>query len=193
MFPQVHLSASSQLQTRSWLDAPLNDWNSEAAIPKAPLNTSSAQDWERCSSSIRRPSGGMEQAIAAQGWKLFEKPRVFDKLRVLQAASSMDGGCRPMGYQGFVFEGRRFMGTVAPATMDSRSDGALEAVVFPMADHITIDVRGYMLMAYFNRYKPGDPVCCPTSITVVSYVLTAQPSTRHLLAKTAVATANVSH
>ena len=178
-----------QPRTASWLDLPMGDWNNAStAIPAAPASVTSDQEWDRCPDWVRRPSGAMEQGLAAQGWRPFGQKREFEKLRVIQAMSSLDGMCRPMNYQAFLFQGRRFVGTIAPSPMDSRTDGALDAVAFPAANHIKIDVHGYVLTAYFRRYKAADAACCPSAMTTVNYVLVGPSSASHLVARTATTT-----
>ena len=67
--------------------------------------------------------------------------------------------CRPVNLQQFVFVGGVFAGTLAPAPMVPRSDGALTDAGISAADR---------LFAFFDRYGPDDPLCCPSEETAVS-------------------------
>jgi hypothetical protein len=60
-----------------------------------------------------------------------------------------------MAFNGFVFAGGRFAGTLAPTPMASRFDGALTGAP-------TLAPGGASLTATFLRYAPDDPLCCPS-------------------------------
>jgi len=75
-----------------------------------------------------------------------------------------DGMCRPLGYQVFVFVEGQFAGTLSPAPMDSRTDGALENIVWTASADGTVE-----LSALFNRSSEGDPLCCPSRTSFVHY------------------------
>ena len=74
--------------------------------------------------------------------------------------SGVDGMCRPLGFQGFVFSGGRFAGTLAPRPMDSRSDGAAQAPELWSAGTLSVT---------FSRYTGRDPLCCPSRVSTVQY------------------------
>jgi hypothetical protein len=74
--------------------------------------------------------------------------------------SGVDGMCRPMGYQDFVFVDGKFAGTLSPRPMDSRTDGASQRIVLQNSDRIIV---------VFNRYKDTDPLCCPSQLSRVVY------------------------
>ena len=183
LFVLFSIAASACAQTASWLDQPLTDWNATlTSIPAAPAGSNKSEDWEFCDGNIRKPSGANDEAVMAQGWRLFGQPRKFEKLSVIQAMTGVDHTCRPLGYQAFMFQGNRFVGTLAPAPMNARTDGALDMMIFPGASHITIDAHGYVLQAYFQRYAKEDAACCPTRVTRASYVLAGPPKQPHLAA-----------
>jgi hypothetical protein len=67
--------------------------------------------------------------------------------------------CRPVSYNAFVFVGNKFAGTLSPAPMMSRTDGASGPVqVEPPAINVE-----------FSRYTSADPLCCPSSRMTVRY------------------------
>jgi hypothetical protein len=68
--------------------------------------------------------------------------------------------CRPLGYNVFVFVDGQFAGTIAPDSMDSRTDGSGDVRFFATRDSIT---------AEFQRYTPTDPLCCPSVTNTVFY------------------------
>ncbi len=47
----------------------------------------------------------------------------FGDGEVVLGRSGVDGMCRPLGYQGFVFVGGRFAGTLAPPTRSAARRG----------------------------------------------------------------------
>jgi putative salt-induced outer membrane protein YdiY len=70
--------------------------------------------------------------------------------------------CRPLGYQFFLFVGDDFAGTLSPAPMDSRTDGALSDLAWLDAKSAT---------ATFSRYAEADPLCCPSRESVIVYAV----------------------
>jgi hypothetical protein len=88
------------------------------------------------------------RAIAADRWALTAhareqagKRRIGDETLVSGAAGT-DGMCRPEQFQEFLFVKGAFAGTISPAPMDSRSDGAV----------IRTNVGLDSTVAFFNRY-----------------------------------------
>ena len=69
-------------------------------------------------------AGGVQARRTDAGWTLYGPLQSFGDASLIVAGSDVDGMCRPLGYQGFVFVGDVLAGTIAPAPMDSRSDGA---------------------------------------------------------------------
>ena len=108
---------------------------------------------------MRRCRPGTKRAA---GWSLIGKARVAGATTVLLAEASVDGMCRPWDYQGFVFVKRHFAGTLSPALMDSRADGALSEVRLLSPTDIEVS---------FLRYVDADPLCCPSRLSTVRYVI----------------------
>jgi hypothetical protein len=155
----------------AWLDAGAPDpWNRAGiAVPRAPQGH--GNDDPRCRMGERPPESPEERELAARGWRLFRGYLGGFGLRVVWALSAYDGMCRPMGYQVFVFAGGAFAGTIAPDPMASRTDGAAVGVdLFGPAG----GNGGARIVATFNRYAPGDPLCCPSRTTTVQYRIDRQ-------------------
>jgi hypothetical protein len=148
-------------QEASWLDGNLASWNTPGmAIPAAPKPDVALDP--RCTERERPPETDEDKALAAAGWRLFIAYQAGWGVTLIPALSSYDGMCRPIGYQYFVFVDGVFAGTIAPRPMDSRTDGAADAVNLWYKDQLT---------AEFRRYKPDDPLCCPSSSTSVEYTI----------------------
>ena len=151
-----------------WLEAsPVVGWNQQgAAVPKPPSRDGESLKAGRCADQARPPEGPADAAITAAGWTLVGPLQVFGDTAVALGAVSADGMCRPLGLQGFVFVGSRFVGTLSPAPMDARTDGALQSVLATSRDRVT---------ATFAGYKPDDPLCCPSRVLRVSYLIKRSP------------------
>ncbi len=136
----------------AWLEEPVTRaWNRPgASIPVAPPG---AAIEPRCSGQVRPATSPEDRAIAKAGWALFGPYVRFAGTSVVSGMSGADGMCRPLGYQMFVFVEGRFAGTLSPAPMDSRADGAADAPGLYAADRVTVT---------FRRYAPADPLCCPS-------------------------------
>ena len=144
-----------------WLDKPLAGWNEAgASLPKAPEPKGDSPNDPRCTGPVRQPETPPERAVAAAGWSLFGKARVTGSTTVLLAEASVDGMCRPWDYQAFVFVSGRYAGTLSPALMDSRADGALSEVRLLSPTEIEVT---------FLRYVDADPLCCPSRLSTVRY------------------------
>jgi LppP/LprE lipoprotein len=143
-----------------WLEAstPVN-WNAPGSpVPAAP--PASADIDPRCAAQERPPESPEEEQVVAAGWRLFNAARVGWGLRVIDGLVDYDGMCRPNQFQGFVFADGQFAGTISPAPMDSRTDGAGRVQ----------DVRGGQeITAQYVRYTPADPLCCPSSMFFVQF------------------------
>ncbi len=120
----------------TWLDAPTpKAWNGPGMkIPRPPHFDPDPFLDKQCASQTRPPSTGADRTVAAAGWKLFGASQRFGTTEVLLGRSGVDGQCRPLGYQVFVFSGGLFAGTLAPRPMDSRSDGAAQLPQLVAAD-----------------------------------------------------------
>ncbi len=160
----VCLLTACSLAGQSWLDKAAYNWNRSGETVPRPRR-SGGNDPE-CKDTMRRPSTAEDRAVAASGWTLFGPQETFGTTLVLHALSGVDGMCRPLGYQAFVFVKGQFAGTMSPGVMDSRSDGAESAV------HVSTQTT---LMGEFQRYKNSDPLCCPSRTTRVMYkIVTVQ-------------------
>ena len=154
--------------TRSWLDRehPAG-WNQPgAAIPDAPPPTGESATTERCRRVMRAPTLAGDQSVVAKGWTLFGPGHVFGATEVVLAASSVDGMCRPLGFQGFVFVDGQLAGMISPRLMESRTDGAANVVHLRSSDLLDVE---------FARYAPKDPLCCPSRVTTVAYRVQLAP------------------
>lgn len=148
-----------------WLDAATpKNWNGGSAIPSAPKRPPSADlnPRGRCGAQIRLAQTPEDAAVNKAGWTLWGPYQRFDATSVVLGMQSVDGMCRPMEYQAFVFVNARFAGTIAPHAMDARTDGSFEIVRLFAANEISAD---------FARYHASDPLCCPYATTTVDYQL----------------------
>jgi hypothetical protein len=114
----------------------------------------------RCKETQRSGHSAEDKAITGAGWTLFGEEQQFDDVALVMALTSVDGMCRPQGYQGFVFVGGRLAGTVSPEPMNTRMDGSTGQI------HLTSTSR---LIIGFNRYMPDDARCCPSKRQIVTY------------------------
>jgi heat shock protein HslJ len=153
------ISQSPEKETpRAWFDRPLTNWNkAKASIPKSPVKTVIDN---QCREQVRPPITPIDQALNKAGWLLYGAVQTYGKTTVVSAMSAVDGMCRPMGYQDFVFVDGKFAGTLSPRPMDSRTDGASQRIVLQNSDRIIV---------VFNRYKDTDPLCCPSQLSRVIY------------------------
>jgi hypothetical protein len=150
----------------AWLDRPLEGWNragSALARPRAVPNPD--DDFKkRCELETRRDTAA-ERTLADAGWVPFlfaGRQLVRGDLEVIGGLSNSDGMCRPSGFNAFVFIAGVFAGTLSPQDMDSRLDASLNSVRIVGDDVIS---------AEFVRYRPEDPLCCPSSHVTVRYRL----------------------
>jgi heat shock protein HslJ len=162
--------------TRSWLDEPaLPSWNTPGrAIPAAP--TVQAAVNPRCQEGVRLPQVNEDDKVRERGWHLVGAFQGGWQVLVIRAAASFDGMCRPLQYQDFVFVRGTFAGTLAPAPMDSRADGALGRVSLQGPTRLT---------AEYARYATSDALCCPSRTTSVTFDLAPEgPAVRAVSAST---------
>jgi hypothetical protein len=147
-----------------WLDAPLKNWNQVGmTVPKAPTADADPVLVKRCHQDPRPPASAGDRALVAAGWWLVGPLQLYGDTALLLASADVDGMCRPMKMQGFVFVGDRLAGTLSPDLMDSRADGSVTQ--WRLYDATTI-------AAEFARYKDSDPLCCPSAKTGVMYSIT---------------------
>ena len=90
----------------------------------------------------------------------FDREILRDGVEIIGGMSAAHPSCDPGSFNLFVFVGGRFAGTLAPAVMTSRRDGAIGAVRITATDTVT---------AEFARYVSTDPDCCPSSHVRVTY------------------------
>ena len=145
-----------------WLDRPLRNWNSAGTmVPAAPPPVEPLKAViSRC--RLTPPGGNAARALNARGWipyQYFGKPLAQGDVQIVGGMTGADGMCRPRGYNVFVFVGGRFAGTLSPAPMTSRLDGASGDVRLALPQ---IDVE-------FARYVDTDPLCCPSSRVIVKF------------------------
>ena len=146
----------------TWLDLPsLPAWNKPGArIPPAPRTDPDPLLARQCGGEARAPQSDADRAVASAGWTLVGASQRFGETEVVLGRSGVDGMCRPLGYQAFVFVGGRFAGTLAPHPMDSRTDGAAQVPQLWSASAIAVP---------FSRYERTDPLCCPSRVSTVQY------------------------
>lgn len=146
----------------AWLDQPApSRWNQPGAkIPRAPRFEPDPFLAKQCATQARAPASNADRAVAAAGWKLVGASQAFGETEVILGRSGVDGMCRPLGFQAFVFVGGRFAGTLAPRPMDSRTDGAAQVPQLLSADALAVT---------FSRYAHSDPLCCPSRLSTVQY------------------------
>jgi uncharacterized lipoprotein YbaY len=159
--------STSTIQERlssSWLDRPLANWNANSSELPVPLVAVNKADIRfRCPDLVREPDRPSERELARAGWLLYGSAQSYGLARVITALSGVDGMCRPLGYQVFVFWDGRYAGTLSPAPMDSRTNGALTHYHLVSASRISAEIA---------RYKDADAACCPSRISYVSYEIT---------------------
>jgi hypothetical protein len=146
----------------AWLEnSPPANWNSPgAAVPTAPPPSGDVDP--RCGAQERTSESAEEDQVIGAGWRLFNAARVGWGLWIVDGLVDYDGMCRPNQFQGFVFADGQFAGTIAPAPMDSRTDGSGRL----------LDVRGPgTLTGQFVRYAASDPLCCPSAVFNVEYTV----------------------
>jgi hypothetical protein len=132
-----------------------------AAIPPAPASDPFLDaNIARCGRDERPPETPEDRAVSLAGWRLFGAYQAGWGVKLIEGLAGYDGMCRPLRYQQFVFVDGVFAGTIAPAPMDARTDGAASTVRLFAVGRI---------FASFVRYAQSDPLCCPSRITTVNY------------------------
>jgi LppP/LprE lipoprotein len=159
-------AAHAQAPEPTWLDRPLSNWNAPGrAVPRAvPNGETIAEITKRCVELqvLRNTSG--ERALADAGWlpfHMFDRQIVQRDVEIVGGLAGVDGMCRPVDFNVFVFVGGRLAGTLSPAEMSSRNDGSIGGAI-RLADDDTI-------AAEFARYAEPDPLCCPSTRVTVRY------------------------
>lgn len=159
----IFISALGVFAQTSWLDRPVTNWNQNTRlVPTAPRATGDAPTVARCAASVRNPESLSDRALTRAGWTLFGPAQTFGLVTVINGMASVDGMCRPNQYNTFVFISNRFIGTLSPTVMNSRTDGALSETRLNSQKDIS---------AEYVRYKSSDALCCPSQTSNVVYTI----------------------
>jgi hypothetical protein len=153
----------------SWLDSKtMHNWNKIAeAIPKAPPPVGDPATSGSCARTVRPPSTREDRALASAGWKLFRPYELYGATSLVAGMASVDGMCRPLQFNVFVFFKGQFAGTISPVLMNSRTDGGLQETYLTDSAH---------LMATFSRYSGSEQLCCPSRVSTVEYTINVSHS-----------------
>lgn len=74
--------------------------------------------------------------------------------------SGVDGMCRPLGYQAFVFVEGQLAGTLSPQPMNSRTDGDISRIFLTSSSSLWVE---------YKRYQESDALCCASGMSRVSF------------------------
>lgn len=165
--------AAAQTAASRWLDArTIANWNKPGmAIPRGPAS-SYAEDLAECEKrgaeeSAKSPPTPETRQVAAAGWLGAAVDKRAGETVIVFARNGVDGMCRPMDYQYFVFVKGRFAGTLSPRPMQSRTDGSGWLAEKPGPGRFTVE---------FARYRNDDPLCCPARTSTVTYEVREGPA-----------------
>jgi hypothetical protein len=154
----------------AWFDGTSLRWNAGARLPLA--EPKQQLDRVRCKQEIRSADSEEERLVEGAGWMLVGPVQRLGETVLVMGTDGFDGMCRYSGLQVFAFSDGAFVGTLAPRSMVSRTDGSL------------IDARltdDGAIVAGFARYSPKDPLCCPSRYASVSYRLERQGASPFLV------------
>ncbi|MDQ3636175.1 MAG: META domain-containing protein [Acidobacteriota bacterium] len=155
------INAAAQVAAQSvWLGMnPLPSWNERS---RAILQTKkiSSDELKRCAVVVRKPSLLQDFLLTKMGWTLVNAAQIYGDTTVVSTAEAFDGMCRPLKFQTYVFVGKLLAGTLSPAQMDSRTDGALVNVQLTGEKNLT---------AEYVRYREADALCCPYKTEMVTF------------------------
>ncbi len=129
-------------------------------IPNAPKIDADLPTVDRCKEQLREAKTSQERAIIKAGWELFGPQQTYNETTIITAMSGVDGMCRPLGYQAFVFVGEQFAGTLSPQPMNSRTDGDISRIFLTSSSRLWVE---------YKRYNGEDPLCCPSEISRVFF------------------------
>jgi hypothetical protein len=161
----VMLASPTLAQEETWLDGDFASWNTPGmAIPTAP--TVDGNPDPRCAERERPAETEEDDALIAEGWRLFLPYQRGWGVTLVSGLAGYDGMCRPLGYQSFVFVDGVFAGTVSPEPMDSRTTGAATDVNLYYVD---------LVSAEYLRYAPDDPLCCASGTDSVQFTIEDTP------------------
>ena len=144
-----------------WLDEEIENWNNiEQMIPNAPKIDADVPSVDRCQDQLREATKPQERSIIKAGWELFGPIQTYNETTIITAMSGVDGMCRPLGYQAFVFVGQQFAGTLSPQPMNSRTDGDISRIFLTDSSNLFVE---------YKRYHESDPLCCASGMSRVSF------------------------
>jgi hypothetical protein len=159
-------AVAAQAPEPTWLDQPLSNWNKAGRTMSraVPNGETIAEAMKRCVDlrMLRNTPG--ERALADAGWlpfHMFDRQIAQRDVEIVGGLAGVDGMCRPVDFNVFVFVAGRFAGTLSPGDMSSRNDGSIAGGI-RLADDDTI-------AAEFARYAESDPLCCPSGRVTVRY------------------------
>lgn len=165
-------ASSAQAPEQSWLDRALVNWNAPGrAMPRAITDGETIPEMTaRCRLAAPRTTPG-ERAVAEAGWvpfHMFDRHIAQRDVEIVGGLAGVDGMCRPVEFNVFVFVGGTLAGTLSPQVMHSRTDSSIGGAIRLANDDIA---------AEFVRYADADPLCCPSGRVTVRYRLdrTASP------------------
>jgi LppP/LprE lipoprotein len=155
---------AAQATESSWLDRPLANWNSPGnSISRAHTSDETVPEMmARCKLTLLRGTAG-ERAVADAGWlpfHMFDRTIVQRDVEIVGGMAGVDGMCRPVEFNVFVFVGGTLAGTLSPSEMHSRSDSTIGGAI-RLADDV--------IAAEFVRYTRADALCCPSGRVTVRY------------------------
>lgn len=155
---------AAQAPEQNWLDRPLTNWNTPGgAMPRAMTDAEPIPEiTSRCKLTVLRTTPG-ERVVADAGWLPFhlnDRRLVQRDVEIVSGLAFVDGMCRPMEFNVFVFVGGKLAGTLSPEVMHSRTDGSIGGAIRLSNDDIA---------AEFVRYADSDPLCCPSGRVTVRY------------------------
>lgn len=117
-------------------------------VPAAPRYPDDSRDEGICKGEGSAADSAYEKALVGAGWIPFFATQQAGGTRVVTAASSQDGQCRPVGLTVFVFRDGKAVGMIAPRD----SEGIPEP-------HLT---DAETLLVNMDYRKSDDARCCPT-------------------------------
>ncbi|MGE4054456.1 MAG: LppP/LprE family lipoprotein [Vicinamibacterales bacterium] len=154
----------------TWMDTELRNWNEPPLSLPRVTSAEPLSEGGRCQLTPRDETPS-ERALAEAGWfpfLLFDRRLAEEGIEIVGGMTGVDGMCRPMEFNAFVFLDGRFAGTLAPDVMSSREDGSIGVV--RILDRDTVS-------AEFARYAAADALCCPSRRMTVRYRITRGDAT----------------
>jgi hypothetical protein len=165
-------AAGAQTAASRWLDTkPTFNWNEAGgAIPRGPKSEYAGEiaDCEKrgAEETKKTPPTPETRQVTAAGWLGASVEKRAGTTVIVFARNGLDGMCRPMDYQYFVFVAGKFAGTLSPRPMESRIDGSGWLEEKPQARRFKVE---------FARYREKDALCCPSRSSTVTYELRDTP------------------